>query len=832
MTRRWWDSSDPDWEYRIRGFSLGLCLYVSLVLSSWGAFAAINAWIVFGLALALVVSAFQRHREGYRPRGRVAPFLLFLILESSTLIYLGVGLALFTGMVALFATEGKSPALVEAAEKAGGSPSLFVYALILFGIALGLIFAEVRRRRPPTVKWSMVALWTVLLLWPCYILWIMWNALGNTTLLGAQLLVSVPVLYVLLFAGKENETELEIAILAAMLGLGWAMLTVPGSVIQISGLVVTGMTLAWYLRSVLKPVRIFKHALRGLSYARLGHNPEAIACYRHALALDPQNELAREGLWNIHKTLDPADLTEDPATLQLLDFSLCLDRVQSLLCSAKPDHKKLDEARRLLDLVASQRPAYLPAVHYWRSVLATHSGNLDQAVSELESVLNSEGEARDAEERRRILYPAWRLALAAHPELTRRVGQVQLGMPGRRMRAISAVEQRLAQDPTDPDAWALKQALYGGVTMVDYEAVAPGGARAKNFDHAYCLQLGQGLIQDREQWRRGATFLELAARGLEERAPSIYAEMARAYQREGDADSATGLLEKIKRMGRERGARHLGPEDRQAYFSAVKYLADQALAQDRTAAAIENLQLYTEYERSGLETLRVLAGLFEKAHDPLAALRVTEKALLYNGKDKDLLEKKDRYYYSVLPEDLKNRKELVGTGFDVDYCLNKARKLLDAKGGDQETVEWALHLVELARVILPDSLAVKVLCARANLRRGERDTAVGLLESARSPRPEKFASEADEEAWYLANRLLGDLYLSELARPDLALECFTSYRQSAKSGADTLFKLGQAYEQLGDHPRAVKFYKHVTSYDGHPLSHDAYDAISRLESAS
>ena len=38
----------------------------------------------------------------------------------------------------------------------------------------------------------------------------------------------------------------------------------------------------------------------------------------------------------------------------------------------------------------------------------------------------------------------------------------------------------------------------------------------------------------------------------------------------------------------------------------------------------------------------------------LAALWATEKALVYNGSDKDLLERKDRYYYSVMPDQLLN----------------------------------------------------------------------------------------------------------------------------------------------------------------------------------
>ena len=47
---------------------------------------------------------------------------------------------------------------------------------------------------------------------------------------------------------------------------------------------------------------------------------------------------------------------------------------------------------------------------------------------------------------------------------------------------------------------------------------------------------------------------------------------------------------------------------------------------------------------------------------------------------------------------------------------------------------------------------------------------------------EELASEEEEEAWFTACRLLGDLYLSELSRPDLAVPCYQDFRQSAKSG--------------------------------------------------
>jgi tetratricopeptide (TPR) repeat protein len=81
----------------------------------------------------------------------------------------------------------------------------------------------------------------------------------------------------------------------------------------------------------------------------------------------------------------------------------------------------------------------------------------------------------------------------------------------------------------------------------------------------------------------------------------------------------------------------------------------------------------------------------------------------------------------------------------------------------------------------------------------------------------------------LCHRLLGDLYLQELGRPDLAVPCYQEFRKSSKSGADTIYKLGQAHEMLGDLPRAKKCYEQVTAYESHPLAPDAREALYRLQ---
>ncbi len=105
---------------------------------------------------------------------------------------------------------------------------------------------------------------------------------------------------------------------------------------------------------------------------------------------------------------------------------------------------------------------------------------------------------------------------------------------------------------------------------------------------------------------------------------------------------------------------------------------------------------------------------------------------------------------------------------------------------------------------------------------------IAELEEIRTPKPERFPSGDDQDAWHVASQMLGDLYM-EINRPDLAIPCYQDFRASHRSGARTLFKIAQAHEQLGDIPRAIKFYKTVTGYDGNPLVSDAQEGCTGWE---
>jgi tetratricopeptide (TPR) repeat protein len=826
-------------EYVLKGIFLGLLAFLALRAPNLEAMGRAGLYVLGGLALALVVAAVPKWRQGYKVRGRVLSFVLFLLLESSLLVYAGILLG--TTLGAMEIVTGHRPSEDAPSESIQGD---FLTAL-LGGAALGLVFGALRSLKDRRARLGLSLGLGALLVTGALCLFGEIKIPGynpehllhpvSRLVFGAVLLLGMPVFYLLTFAGTEEESEIEIAVACAAVGLGtWVMIQDESmhsvrSLIRPLAFVVPVMFFFGYTMRIMPGLKVFKHTLRGISHARIGRYPQALRAYRRALTLDPNSELAREGYWAVHRDLDLGLLADDPETLSLVDFDLCLERA-GLLLMKPPTLAKLDEANRLLGLVANQRPDMKPIVDYWSSVAHTHCRRHDQASADLERLIDPATYGKDDPRRQSIVLRAWQLALMGPEELRRRVGAPQIAQPGRRLEAIAAVEHRLAEAADDGPAWALKRLLYQDLSAAEFEQAA-GNLPATDFDYSYVQQLGLALINDPGRWQRGGDYLRMAAHGMPALGPSIFVQIAQASQSNGNIQGAWDNYELAKRAGRAVGPKSLAEPERQAYFAVVKMLGEATQAKGDHAAAIENFHLYTESERSGLETLRTLAALYEAKGDPLAAAHITEQALVYNAKDKDLLARKDKYYYSVLHDDLRAKLEQTRQWFDVSYCFKKAKALLDPRFTDLEYLDWAQHLVELGRIIQPESLTAKVLLARALLRRGEKEEAVALLESVRTPKPERFTGEDDEDSWYLANRLLGELYLYDLGRADLAVNCFNDFRHSAKSGADTMFKLGQAYEQVGDRERAVKCYKQVTGYDGHPLAPDAHDALQRLQTS-
>jgi tetratricopeptide (TPR) repeat protein len=818
-------------EFVFKGLYLGLLLFCGLVLREpdWWREIAQVAVCTFGtLALFVAVAGFRKLSEGYRVRGRYPTFLLFLLLENPGMVFAGVLLGMLLAAVSLLENYRLFGSLNEhilITEEA-----LLLWC-VLGGACVGAVFDilydvhSLKARRL-----YGLALGAVLAATGIYLLPSIMAPDQPRVMFGTLLLLGLPLFYVLTLASMTEESEVEIAAICAALGVGlWFLCEyfMPGNTSLPFTLQLLPAGIYWfYTWRVLPELRVFKHVLRGISYANVGQVRPALLSLGRALQLDPRHPLAREQLWNVHRMMDFSKVVHDPQTLALLDFELCMERVATLLLAGKPKPEHLQEAHRLLDLVSGQRPDLRPRCDYWRAVAFTHERRFDEAAAALEAVLTGEGSpARNA-----VLFMAWQLALTLHPELQRRVGTPQLAVPGRRMQAIAVIEHRLGQNPDDESAWELKRLVYADLTEPEYQTHVVAGQAPALFDHAYAAQLGLAQVNEPARWLRGCEFLRIAAVGLPEQAPTLYLTVAKAHEQAGNFAEVWNYYEQIKQAGRMLGTDNLAGQDRATYFAVVKALGEDAAKRGDHDAAIENFLLFTHYEKAGVNTYRTLAELYERKGDVWTALYATHHGLIHDRTDKDLLARRDRYYYSVQSEDVKARWEKVNTWFDTAYCKEKARVALDNLGGNLELLDWAGHLAELAQTAEPNSLSARFLRARVFRARGEIDMAIAVLEEVRGSKPEHFATSEEEDAWFYSCRMLGDLYLN--VKPDQALLCFQEFRQHGKSGADTVYKMGVAYENLGDFARARKCYQTVAAYDTHPLVPEAKSALYRLQTAT
>jgi hypothetical protein len=672
--------------------------------------------------------------------------------------------------------------------------------------------------------------------------------------LGVYILMGLPFFYLLTFSGEAEESEVEIMTLCAALGVGLHLVGFGKGLGGAAPFLVPMALYFVYATRVLPGLRVFKHVLRGFSYLHAGRLALALRFFRRARELNPRSELAAEGLLQLHNGLTLAKLDNDPELLGALDFGLCLDRAAALLM-VPPTPQARDEAEQFLALVEKKKPGYAARIDYLRAVSFVHARQYDAAAETLSRLLNPETPGYHVGLRRQVYFDALALALDGPKPLTDRLGWAEFNKPGRRVEAIGAVERRLAAAPSDGRAKEYRTMLYSQLTEGEYVSAAAVAA-PPDFAYEYVEQLGYQLVDDNDPDRRdrGAGYLRVAGRGLPDRGPAIFKKLADVSERLGNRAEVRGYTERIRAAGAHVGARNLAKDQRDIYLKALQRLAAmaeeegdalKALADaadergDGAARAAKDAEAKPHFEAAvtylreyldggggaALEAHRKIAELYGKMRDALNAVLNTEAALMYNSTDPDLSRKRDSYYYSVSVERLTAAKDRVGKWFDVGYCVKKAMWVLNAKEADADLLDWATHLCQLAKVIEPTSNRVRLVEARCQLRRGERTTGLTLLEDVREG--EKGSGD-EEEAWYNASRLLGQLYLEELNRPDLALKAYTDYKDYHKSGADTLFNIARCYEAMGDVPHAVQFYNAVTAFDQHPKYWEAQEALRRL----
>ncbi len=128
-------------EYILKGIYVGLLLFVAVESPNRGDVETVGWCVGGGLATALVIAGLGKLRAGYSVKGRLLPFVLFLLLESPGLVYAGILLGMAAGAW-LILGPGKEPLL--AAMVAGGS-------------VLGLLFWLVRHVRNRWARLGIVA---------------------------------------------------------------------------------------------------------------------------------------------------------------------------------------------------------------------------------------------------------------------------------------------------------------------------------------------------------------------------------------------------------------------------------------------------------------------------------------------------------------------------------------------------------------------------------------------------------------------------------------------------------------------------------------------------
>jgi hypothetical protein len=798
-------------EFILKGLYLGTLLLLALQQPGWSRAGVVGVGLfgglVIGIALAMLV---QFKRLGQSFRSPVA-FLIFALLESPLLVSASIVGGFLGGLYFEF-------------------PTILDQHMTLYclggGVIFGLSLAELRRL--PTQRSRLLVCLGLL----CAIGVGLWYALEEGELLSSEnrdefgllLLAGLPIFYLLTFIAIAEESEAEIAAICAILGVGIHLSGFADQLRPAPAFLLPIMLYFVYATKFLNGLRIFKHVLRGNRFLRSGSIRDSLLSFRRAMELDPNSPMANAGLWKLHSTLDIDQVSKDPVVCELLDFNLCLNRAGQLLLNGKPSEAAQEQAGKLLDLVEERYPLLRSHVGYFRAVSQLHRGDVGGAGSTVAEVLDPENWPLDDPQRDKILFASWQLALLLHPGLRERVGEVQLKLPNRIMEAIRATERQLVKEPENTNAKLLREQLYPQLTEVEFIAGYPR-AKPGEFDFALIESFGLAMLNDPNQWIRGAEFLRMVAAGQSMRAPVIFKQLSDvASKYEATAESHEYLL-RAKKVGLSLGADKLEEESKKAFYASVKQLADAAAARGEWDQAIEEYSLYSQSDTSGKETLRQLSEMYAKKADALNALRIVEKATKLFGTDKDLEKRKDQYYWSVDLATFPEKAEEARSYFDVNYCITKAKELLDSRSEELDVLDWAEHLTKLSLILQPKHLIGKVQAARCALRRSMADEALQHLEDVRELTP---SGTEEKEAWYFAIKQLGRMYLETFSRPDLALTCFQTYGESLKSGADTYFDIARCYEAMGDTSKAISQFKKVLSYEKHPLRWDAEEAVRRL----
>lgn len=807
---------NPSWfwpETILKGVILGLVGTLAAGAPSTRALGLALA-LTFGMVLLAILGT-MRQQRGAGPVPLAARLLLAL-LDRPLAMTIAVAAGLILGMVA----ANWSTTVVGVGAVAG-----FLLGLALLGLE------RLPTGRAKLVIGSLGLALAALALWR-------WSELIAPYLTsppdarGLALLVGAGIVYFSIFVSRAEESEFDVALIGAVLATALAQFPLPPTMRGLGVLIPAGVYIV-YCERIRKGLVAFKHVVRGLTHERERNIPQALWSYQRALAIQPRYELARAGQWRVHARLDPAELARDPAIAALIDPALCLDRARKLLERTPIPAERGDEIGRILDLILAKRPDCPLLVGHERVRLALATNGPDEAIALVREMarLLPRHVVELPDHELEALYRTWRLALT-DPVLLAAGGAGLVESGPERLSFLAVLTRRRRQAPADTDAAAFATMLYPRTRrddLIRHAELDPDDELAW-FDFSLCRDLAR-MERDVGNVAAQLKLLRLAEFGLPHQRLAIGAEIADLLDQTDPAE-ADAWRRKVREMGSGRNRGELADAERAAFYRVVKALADRAREAGDHAGAIENYSLYVEAPESGLATLEVLRELHEARGDKARAIKQVEQGLLYqleDGARRQWLAHKERLYASVTAEEIQPLAAEAATYLDFNYCLERARGLFDRRADPG----WVAHYIDLAAIgggqwLIP----VNFLLGRLHLREEKWEEAAACFEAVVAAQPARFDNTEQEGACFGARIRLADLYLDRLDRPAKAAEHLLVYKDYLKSGADTLYKLGLAYERAGELARAAKWYDMVLVYPSHPKADAARGALARLGKAA